>query len=68
MSDSEYIGPFNIEALEMGVWDSIDVTDSFEFALILAGSYCRTQTNTPYTMAWWTDKRIRIIDANNKII
>lgn len=56
----EYVGPFNVETYEMGVWDSIHVIHDFMDAL----HFCSNFINNFY----WPEERIRLIDKNNRVI
>lgn len=60
--NDEYTGPFNIERYELGVWESIEVTNDFFDALYLASAYVQWDDD------YYTVERFRIIDANNRII
>lgn len=57
----EYIGPFNLEIFQLGYWESIDLINSLEDALLVASSFCNDYNGLP-------EDRVRLIDANNKII
>ena len=57
----EFKPPFNIEAYNLGYWESVVVCHDLEEALWLASSMVRYEPGV-------LEDRIRIIDNNDKII
>ncbi len=57
----EFKPPFNIEAYNLGYWESVDVCHDLEEALWLASSMVSYDPGLP-------EDCIRIIDNNDKII
>jgi len=57
----DYIAPFNIEILGLGVWESYSVASDYMEALYMASAICRWDDD-------FANNRVRIIDNNDKII